>query len=35
MTVIDNFFSNPPKIDRFHPRKLQLPKDRSFFVNWG
>jgi len=32
MTVIDNFFTNPPKIDNFHPRKLQLPKDKSFLL---
>jgi len=32
MTVIDNFFTNPPKIENFYPRKLQLPKDKSFIL---
>jgi len=32
MITIDNFFTNPPTIDSFHPRKLQLPSSDSFLL---
>ncbi len=32
MTILDTFFTNPPKLERFYPRKLQLPKDESFLL---
>ncbi|HHD74837.1 MAG TPA: hypothetical protein ENL00_03340, partial [Nitratifractor sp.] len=30
--ILDNFFSNSPKIDNIQPRKLQLPADKSFHI---
>lgn len=32
MQILDNFFTNPPKLEQFHPRKLSLPKEESFLL---
>jgi len=33
MSILDNFFTNPPKIDNFYSRKLQIPDSGSFAIN--
>ncbi len=32
MQILDYFFTNPPKIENFYPRKLSLPKEGSFLL---
>jgi len=32
MHLLDNFYTNPPKLELFHPRKLLLPEDTSFLL---
>ncbi len=33
MSILDSFFTNPPKIDTFYSRKLQIPQSSSFALN--